>query len=433
MNRKKILSCLILLTVAFSCLADSADAFFVPKKTEVVFWHVNEKGYRNNVIQHAVNTFNSTIGEEKGITIIAEYKGSTSKLHKALQEAAAAGEALPNVVTFDSTQQGQLIDEGLLVDMMPYAEKNNYDLSNLNDIYLQGYGNTEGKLHGVPYSRAGYLLFYNKTLADEKGLRPASDMGGGLSAFCRALHTVDSVTGEVLVQGLEMNSNFYYYQSAQVYQLGSSFIAEDGNSIVCVEDGTLKRIFEDWNSFAKEGWFNVRSNSETLESFFAGEVGAFVQFSSAFISTSANAQEANIEVGVLPFPSYGTEFSRVGGDNVGIVGLTNSNEEIEAAWLFVEHLLSDDVVVYNATEAARIPTTHSSVMDPVLLADFEAHPERKLAYEQANNGGCFEDSYHVLMPDVITRFNAALGGLLDGTYADADAALAHIKEAISAP
>lgn len=431
MNYKRMRSFLILLVLACTFLASTAQAVFVFNKTEIIFWHVNETGYRNNVIQRAVDTFNQTIGEERGITITPEYKGSTANLHKALQEAIEKGESLPHIITFDSVQQGQLIDEGLLLDMMPYAQKNGYDLSNLNDIYLQSYGNTDGQLHGIPYSRCGYLLFYNKTLADEKGLTPAYDMDSGLAAFCSALHTVDSTTGEILVQGLEMTSNFYYYQSAQVYQLGSSFLMSDNGSISCIEDGTLKQIFEDWHAFAKEGWFNVRSNADTLSDFFAGKVGAFLQPSSAFISTYTNAQDANIEIGVLPFPTYGTELSRVGGDNVGIVSLIDSQDEIEAAWLFIEHLLSDDIVVYNATEAARIPTTYSSVMNPDLQADFESHPERKLVYEQANNGGCFEDSYHALMPSVISRFNAALGGFLDGTYADADTAIAHISDGLT--
>src|SRR5699024_4240044 len=98
-------------------------------------------------------------------TFIGDYVAIMTKTQLSVQ----SGEQ-PQVVVMGNTNVAPLVEDGILADMMPYAEASGFDTTNLIDCFMEVYGNTDGQLHSLPYIRSTPLFYYNKTMADAKGL-----------------------------------------------------------------------------------------------------------------------------------------------------------------------------------------------------------------------------------------------------------------------
>ena len=70
---KKLLAVLISLAM-LACVLPAAMADEEP--IHIQFWHTRGSGANYEVVQHSVNTFNETIGKEKGIVVEEVYGGS---------------------------------------------------------------------------------------------------------------------------------------------------------------------------------------------------------------------------------------------------------------------------------------------------------------------------------------------------------------------
>ena len=240
-----------------------------------------------------------------------------------------------------------------------------FDVSNLMDCFMQIYGNTDGQLHSLPYIRSTPLFYYNKTMADAKGLTISSNPTiDEMVEFCKGLYEVDE-NGEVLVYGLEIVSDFGYFQAANLQQLGSALLADDGMSAPSLEDGTMLKVLTDWRSWVDEGWcrsFDATNAGDTMQQlFFQNKLGGFFNSSAGMRSITENCAEAGIELGVTYYPTYDAEkpVAEIGGGQIGIVGQGNSEEQIAAAWEFVQYLMSDEQITLTSKTTGYLPTTKS--------------------------------------------------------------------------
>lgn len=78
-------------------------------------------------------------------------------------------------------------------------------------------------------------------------------------------------------------------------------------------------------------------------------------------SITENCAEAGIELGVTYYPTYDAEkpVAEIGGGQIGIVGQGNSEEQIAAAWEFVQYLMSDEQITLTSKTTGYLPTTKS--------------------------------------------------------------------------
>ena len=210
------------------------------------FWHTRGSGSNYEVVQHEVETFNETIGKEKGITVQETYIGDYNEMLSKTQLAIQSGES-PQVVVSGNTFVNYLLEDGVLADMAPLAEETGWDRNNLLDPFQDINGNTDGTLYTVPYIRSTPLFYYNKTMADAKGLTEPTTIEE-MEEFCKALYEEGSVSG------LCIGNDFGYLQACHLYQLGSAFVSEDGNSCPALEDGTMLQVLSDWRRWVDEGW-----------------------------------------------------------------------------------------------------------------------------------------------------------------------------------
>lgn len=403
---KKLVSILLTLTLLFS-LSAAAMAEETGDNIVIQFWHTRGSGTSYEGLKESVDNFNATIGKEKGITVQETFIGDYTAIMTKTQLSVQSGEQ-PQIVVASNTNTAPLVEDGILVDMMPYAEKSGFDVSNLMDCFMQIYGNTDGQLHSLPYIRSTPLFYYNKTMADAKGLTISSNPTiDEMVEFCKGLYEVDE-NGEVLVYGLEIVSDFGYFQAANLQQLGSALLADDGMSAPSLEDGTMLKVLTDWRSWVDEGWcrsFDATNAGDTMQQlFFQNKLGGFFNSSAGMRSITENCAEAGIELGVTYYPTYDAEkpVAEIGGGQIGIVGQGNSEEQIAAAWEFVQYLMSDEQITLTSKTTGYLPTTKSVANYEGMIEFWNENPLFKVAYDQLlENGVCQEKPYVPYLQDYI--------------------------------
>ena len=278
---KKRISLVLALMILLS-LCSFARAEQEPLHIE--FWHTRGSGANYEVLKNSVDTFNATIGKEKGIfveeiffladggvegihgvfehfvvgaTIGKEkgifveeiFQGGYADIVPKLEMASQSG-GMPAVGVTSGVRASILLDDGLLADMAPYAAKTGFDFSVFFESLLDVPGNENGQIRSLPYVRSTPVFYYNKTMADAKGLK-APETVAELEAFAKALNTYDPATGDGC-WGFELLNDTTYLQGSFLWQLGQPLVGEGGTA-PCLE-GSLLKLFTDWTRWIDEGW-----------------------------------------------------------------------------------------------------------------------------------------------------------------------------------
>ena len=362
------------IVAAGAVLLSQTQAFSIGAKADetaepitIQFWHTRGSGANYEVVQHEVEEFNNTIGKEKGITVEETFIGNYNDILAKTQLAVQSGEA-PQVVVSGNTFVNYLLEDGVLADMAPLAEETGWDRNNMLDPFQEINGNTDGTLYSVPYIRSTPLFYYNKTMADAKGLTAPTTVEE-MEEFCKALYEEDSVSG------LCIGNDFGYLQAAHLYQLGSAYLADDGNSSPALEDGTMEKVLGDWRSWVDEGWCEAYDATDAgtvmTEEFSQQKLASMIGSSGMLATLSQNAKDNGFELGVSQYPTYDAEkpVAMIGGGNVCIISEGNTDEQIKASWEFVQFLMSDEEVTYNTMHTGYVPVT-KSVADYEGMKDF---------------------------------------------------------------
>ena len=196
---KKRISLVLALMILLS-LCSFARAEQEPLHIE--FWHTRGSGANYEVLKNSVDTFNATIGKEKGIFVEEIFQGGYADIVPKLEMASQSG-TMPAVGVTSGVRASILLDDGLLADMAPYAAKTGFDFSVFFESLLDVPGNENGEIRSLPYVRSTPVFYYNKTMADAKGLK-APETVAELEAFAKALNTYDPATGEYGVDVVEI-------------------------------------------------------------------------------------------------------------------------------------------------------------------------------------------------------------------------------------
>lgn len=396
---KKLVSLFLALVMVLSL----ASVAIAAEPLTIQFWHTRGSGANYDTLKASVDAFNDTVGKEKGIVVEEVFIGNYDEIFAKTQLATQSGEQ-PVVAVSGNTYVGPLMDDALLADMMPLAQGSGFDVNNLMDPFLNIEGNKDGSLYSLPYVRSTPMLYYNKTMADEKGLVAPTTIEE-LVAFCKGLYEVDEATGEVMVYGFEMFNDFGYYNAAFLWQLGSQMIADDGLSSPALEDGTMLKILTDWHSWVEEGWCRAFDSTNApdicKQMLFQGKLGAYLDSSGSLKNNLKNMTEGGYELGVVPFPTYDANnpVVEIGGGQITLVGKGNSDEQIAAGWEFLQFLMTDEQVALNAIGSGYLPITKSIATYETMTNFWAENPEYKVGYDQLTTGVCQETPFVVFLQE----------------------------------
>jgi ABC-type glycerol-3-phosphate transport system substrate-binding protein len=407
-----------------------APAAFAADPITINFWHTGGSGALQEAIKFAVDKFNTTVGAEKGITVVDTFIGNYDELTAKIQLSIQAKEQ-PQVAILANTMVGWFMEDDVLADMAPYAQKDGFDVSNIMSPFMLTMGNQNGELHSVPFFRSTPMLYYNKGMADAAGLTPPTTIAE-LEEFAKKLYKVNAA-GETEVWGFECLKDFGYYNAANLWQLGSSMFNEDGSASPALGDGTMLKVLSDWRRWIDEGWCRPFDSTDQgpkmLELFYQGKLASFWNSCGSLRNVMKGCADAGIEVGVMPFTTYDAAkpVSEIGGGNVGIIAANNSEEQIAASWEFVKMLMSDEVVANTSMTTGYVPVTNSVATYPALVDYWAKNPLAKVPYDQLSTAKPQEFPYVPFLQDFTIVCWDASSLLIQDKSINAEEAVEFIK------
>ena len=342
---------------------------------ELEFWYSwQDKVAENN--QELTEKFNETVGKENNIRITAEYQGSYDELHTKLKSAFIANEQ-PAISVMEIASIKSFADAGMIEPLESYIsdEKESQFLPGLMDnSYL------DGKLYGVPYLRSTPIFYYNKTLFDQAGITSAPTNWEELASTSKQLESIG-------VKGFGFLNDIWHFEAYTQGNGGNIVNADETEAIFNQAPAVeavefLKEGIEKYNFKYYSG--NNASDTRTTE-IMNQKIGMWVDSTGSLNNTLDIAGQNGYEIGTAFIPC-GKEYSvPTGGCNI-VMTSKLTDEEKEAAALFINFMTEEEQVVYSHKKTGYLPTTISSTTHPEIEALYESTPQFKVAVDQLQYG-----------------------------------------------
>lgn len=390
---------------------------YVTEPITINFWHIFGSGETADYMNDAVKRFNET--NEYDITVNATSVGSYSTLRSQLTTSIGAGDN-PQIVMLGFSDI--MASAGVLVDMTPYAERDNLELGS----YWDGVETSmyyDGQLTGLPFVRSCTMLYYNVDMFKQAGFETAPKTVDEMVTMCKA---VSQKTG---AYGLEMLLDVSFQQEALLRSLGSDgLIDEDKQGAGCLEDGSMLKLMTDWSKWIEEGWCLAPTvadaQNKMLQKMYSGELAACTA-SSALIGTLTKygAESGQNIVGVA-MPTYDGSSGVGGGGDISIINANNDEQQIAAAWEFAKFLMSDEEVATRSEITGYLPTSQGAAD---LMADvFETNVSLKNAYEERLK--CVDVAGGIERSEWQTQVNAAFSYVIQDKSMTPEEGIEYLKD-----
>ena len=163
----KMRKLILLLLVLLSALALTAGGARESAENTITIWHSNS-GRIGEAFETLIERFNDTVGKDNGIEVEAIYQGAANDvLTKVKATAAGNVSELPDIAQMDATAALDMKGADYLVT----TDELGADTSSILPSALKALDSDRGLL-AMPFNCSSLLLYYNKTLFDEKGIEP---------------------------------------------------------------------------------------------------------------------------------------------------------------------------------------------------------------------------------------------------------------------
>jgi sn-glycerol 3-phosphate transport system substrate-binding protein len=149
-----------------SAATGTATSASTSEPVEITMWHA-EVASNLDTLQKLVRRYNSSQNE---VRVKLAFQGSDEELMTKLVASLHGGE-LPNVIHVAEFHTQRLIDSGAVTPVQEFIDRENYDLSDINEKLVKYY-TIGGKLWPMPFSASISMLYYNKITFREVGLDP---------------------------------------------------------------------------------------------------------------------------------------------------------------------------------------------------------------------------------------------------------------------
>ena len=389
---KKLVS-LALALIMVLALGSTALAYSPEKPITIQFWHNRGSGANLDATVQAVDDFNATVGKEKGIEVKGAFIGGYAEIMTKMQLASQSGDQ-PVVAVLGNSRLSIMLDDGIIEDMMPYAKRDGFNLDNFFTSMINVPGNDEEQLHSLPYIKSTPVLYYNKTMADAKGLT-APDTLADLEIFARA-RTEKNENGETTVYGFELLKDFGYINAAWLWEMGEPMLSTEGTS-PALEGTSMLNHLTWWRNLVDEGicrpYDSTSASSIAAEMLVQGKLGCYIASSGTMKNLLKSMTEAGYELGVVYQPSFdpSKRTCEVGGGQLTLMATGNDEKTLAAGWEFLQFLMSDEQVYNNSMATGYLPVTKSVANYDKMQAFWAENPTYKVPFEQMMNYGVCQE------------------------------------------
>jgi sn-glycerol 3-phosphate transport system substrate-binding protein len=315
---------------------------------EITFWH-SEVASNLDTIQGLARRFNS---EQDEVEVKMAFQGNDEETMLKFMTSLGSGD-VPAIIYLAEVDAQRVMDSGAARPVQEFIDREDYDLSDFDEKAIQYY-TVDGQLHGMPFSIAVPLLYYNKLDFSEVGLdpeQPPSDLEEVREAS-QKLVKQDS-HGNILRAGIALDIDPWYFELI-LAEHGDLFVnnsnGREGRATEALFDGTTgQAFFRWWHEMVGEGLAtNVGRNPGGDAALLAMGVGqAAMSFASsqALRSVVDVLERGNlgVDLGVGAMPGVPGGTGLIGVYSRGLWILKGRpEEEQEAAWKFIKWLLEPE-------------------------------------------------------------------------------------------
>lgn len=399
---KKLVSVLLLLTLAFSMIACTSGGGNTPTKKAEANFEVPDVGYDGSAV---TITFYHTMGSNlsdvlndyiadfnalyPNITIVHEQVGGYDDVrdqisteitvgsqpniaycypdHVALYNLAGAVAHLDNLI--DSTITVTRADG--TTEMLGLTAEQKAD-------FIQGYYNEgrqfgDGLMYTMPLSKSTEVLYYNKTFFEANDLTPPTTWDE-MEALCAAIKAIDPTS---IPLGYDSEPNWFI---TMCEQYGSDYTSATGNHFL-FDNETNRSFVKRFREWYQNGYVTTQTLYGSYTSgLFVAETGTRSYMS---IGSSAGATHqrptANengdypFEVGIVPIPQVNPAAPKAISQGPSLCIFQKSNpQEVIASWLFVKFLTTTVEFQAEFSMASGYVPVLKSVAENDIYADFLA-------------------------------------------------------------
>lgn len=327
-----------------------------PNKTEIVYWG-DWGGQGQKQFEYMLDKFNES--QDK---ISAKYELQQDMITKFLT-ASVSGKA-PDIMFWDRWRTSLYAPKNVL---HPIDELMSRDKVNADDFYSEAIKEltNDGKLYGLPLTVDNRCLFYNKTLLEEKGIKPPTNWDE-LRAAAKALTEWD---GDKLVRaGLSLKDTGLF--NMWVQQAGGSMVSEDGKKTTFNNEAG-KTVLNFWKQLMFEDKvYKVGFETglgEGIDAFATGKVAMI--YTGPWMLDTYKKYGKDLDFGVIAPPAGPN------GDKGGIVGgfglvIPEKAKHKEESWELMKWWLAvpENAVMYSKM-SLNIPGVKAATEDSFYSGD----------------------------------------------------------------
>jgi raffinose/stachyose/melibiose transport system substrate-binding protein len=388
--KKMSLSILVILCVVsvifMGCNKDKGAA--AGGKKVIEFWHIQNTEPAPTVIANGVARFEAANPDYK-VNIVVNANDS----YKQRLATAIASQQLPDIFfSWTGGATNEYIKAGLLTDLTPYFNKDNYKDKFLDGAIAQA--SVNGKIYGFPVEGTAIEgIWYNKELFARFNIAIPKTIAE-LEAACETFKA--NGISPFSLANMTRWTGMMYYQILPARHAGlEPFLkAMDGSG--SFEDPAFIWAAEKLQSWVRKGYFNEGFNGLDEDSaqsrmlMYSDRAAMQIQGSWFAPTVAAENPDFYQKVGFMNFPSdeTGTGDAKIVTGTLGdnFYHIDAKSEHKEAAFEMLKYLL-DEQSIADRIELGRLPPVKGiTVTDPVMqqvLAAIQGAPAVQLWYDQA--------------------------------------------------
>ncbi len=363
----------LILLVLSGCSSGVVDSH----KIHLTFWQGVNPPTNRQVLQKLVDRFNQS---QNDVFVESIYAGQADQqIPKIL--ASVVGAATPDLLWYDPTLTGRLVDLGAIRALDDFLAKSpiksEIDPAMLSTMEMQEH------VWSIPFSANNVGIFYRPSLFDAAGIKKLPQTWQELKEVAQKLTIDTDGDGKSDRRGIFLplgKGEFTVF-------IWSPFLWSAGGELL---EANYPKLDTPEAAAALQLWLDlVKSDAAILsqpergyeeDNFVSGKVAMQISGSWAL----RYMKQRGIDFGVMPIPRDRNFATAIGGENLF---LFKTNPEREAAaWKFAEYVAGEDFQNIWATETGYLPINLKAQTSEIYAKYVEAEPNIDMFIKQMSYG-----------------------------------------------
>lgn len=314
-------------------------------KTKVTFWHAMN-GEQEKALEVLVEKFEK---ENTDIDVVLQNQSNYKDLQNKLVSTMQSPNNLPNISQGYAVWFDMAIKDNLLLDLTKQVNQSEYKKEFIDsDKY-------NGRLYAVPFAKSTEVLYYNKDIVKELGLKIPTTFEE-YEKFSKTILDKKGIAGG----GFDNLANYY---QTYVMDKENVLINKDWN----YSSKTSKEAIEYLKNGVDKKYFRLAGADKYLSGAFSSNKVA------SFVGTNAGKsyveKSAKFNWGMTKAP-----FNKSIAQGTDLVVFNKDKKQNEASVKLIEYLTSKESQNYWASKTGYIPVSKGSTSSDKVLNEVQTYP-----------------------------------------------------------